>query len=259
MAALIRNLRRRHFDLVVDFHSFRETNLLAWLSGAAVRIGMKRYKAPYLAFCFNAPPVIEDKQLHVTEMFQKVVGDIPVSVRPGPPSFNAFAHTSGTLGRLSTERASTPTVVLFIDAPVLERIWPPERFAAVADFAIENLDAAVIVISSNQRPDLASRVQQASRNPNRLSLMTDLTVRQLAAVIASAALLVSNDTGPMHLGPAVGVPTLGLFSVGFPEHFRPTGRNDRYLRANPIEEIQTGEVIRAVEEMWATADRDLRR
>src|SRR3989449_10581265 len=73
---LVRDLRRRRFDLVIDFHSFRETNLLTWLSGAPVRIGMKRYKAPYLNFCFNRPPVIEDKSLHVAAMFEKAVETI---------------------------------------------------------------------------------------------------------------------------------------------------------------------------------------
>src|SRR5262249_62380752 len=88
---LVGEVRRRRFDLVIDFHSFRETNLLTWLSGAHVRIGMKRYRAPYLNFCFNRPPIAEDKSLHVAEMFQKVVETvIPVADAvnesgPSPP------------------------------------------------------------------------------------------------------------------------------------------------------------------------------
>jgi ADP-heptose:LPS heptosyltransferase len=71
-------------------------------------------------------------------------------------------------------------------------------------------------------------------------------------------LLISNDTGPMHIGPAVGVPTLGLFSVGYPVHFRPTGLSDRFLQANPIDGIEVHKVIETVTEMWVTACRDLR-
>src|SRR5262245_4652969 len=73
IAQLVGDIRKRAFDLVIDFHSFRETNLLAWLSGAPARMGMKRFKAPYLSFCFNQPPVLEDKSLHVAEMFRLVV------------------------------------------------------------------------------------------------------------------------------------------------------------------------------------------
>src|SRR5262249_1890593 len=144
-----------------------------------------------------------------------------------------------------------PRLVLYIDAPVRERIWPPEYFAKVADFAMEKFRARVAVISSNEGRPLAARVQAESRHSGELSVFTDVGIPQLAALIASSRLLVSNDTGPMHLGPALGVPTLALFSVGYPEHFRPTGPSDRFLRGSPIERIEVSKVIEATEQMWA--------
>src|SRR5206468_11782841 len=116
-----------------------------------------------------------------------------------------------------------------------------------------------LVFSGEEGSGLAERVRKESRIPARILTFTSVTIPELAALIASTQLLVSNDTGPMHLGPALGVPTLGLFSVGYPEHFRPTGPADRYLRGNPIQCIEVNEVIAAVGEMWATVDRDLRR
>ena len=256
MTRLVRDIRRRNFDIVIDFHSFRETNLLTGLSGASTRIGLKRYQAPYWGFCFNQPPILEDKSLHVLEMFQKVVE--AVTKRSG--SANVVAGFSPrpylVLSGVVRDRKK---LVLFVDAPVPDRIWPPERFAAVADFAIDALGATVVVISSSSGVDLARRVRESSRYPEAISTETDLTLPRLAATIASARVLVSNDTGPMHIGPAVGVPTLGLFSVGFPEHFRPVGPNDRYLRGEPIERIEVREVTAIVEQMWTTVDPDLRR
>jgi heptosyltransferase-1 len=254
MVSLVREVRRKQFDVVVDFHSFRETNLLAWLSGAPQRIGMKRYKAPYLTFCFTSPPVLEDKTLHVADMFQKVVDSIP-----SPSDSKEPPARRDALGRVRIAKAGHPTVALYIDAPVPERIWPPESFAAVADFVLERLGAEPIVISGNERPELARRVRLASRYPDRLSILDNLTLPELARVIASAHLLISNDTGPMHIGPAVGVPTLGLFSVGYPEHFRPIGVSDTVVRGNPIETIEVKNVIETVEQMWTIAGRDLPR
>ena len=250
MLTLVRDIRRRKFDLVIDFHSFRETNLLTWLSGSKAAVGMKRHLAPYWAFCFTRPPVLEDKRLHVADMFQKVVEGVI-----GRP-----ASKSGPILTLPESIGSKePSVTFYVDAPVPERVWPPEFFARLADYVIEKLDASVLVVSGKEGADLAGRVHKASLHPGKLSLYTDVTVPELAALIASSRLLVSNDTGPMHLGPAVGVPTLGLFSVGYPEHFRPIGPNDRFLRANPIEGIQVSQVIEAVGEMWTTADLNLRR
>lgn len=253
MASLLRNVRRQHFDVVVDFHSFRETNLLTLFSRAPLRLGMKRHKAPYWAFCFNRPPVAEDKTLHVAAMFQKVVASLPSGAIPA----NTSPAWSGVLGRVPVEKSNSPSIAFYVDAPVPERIWPPEQFAEVADYAIEKLRAAVVVISSKQNAELAQRVRSASRNRDRLSILTDLNLPGLVRVIASANLLISNDTGPMHIGPAVGVRTLGLFSVGYPEHFRPIGPDDKFLRANPIKEIRVRDVIDVMEEMWATADRGL--
>ncbi len=260
MSRLVREIKRQRFDLVVDFHSFRETNLLTWLSGAPVRIGMKRDRAAYLSFCFNRPPVLEDKSLHVAEMFQKIVDAVAESeheLKPRDYILGRKHYLEPVVASFSQRQVRT--VVLFVDAPVPERRWPPEHFAAVADFVIEHLHAAVIVISSKENSELADRVWKGSRNPATLSIFTDLTLSQLASVIASAHLLVSNDTGPMHIGPAFGVPTLGLFSVGYPEHFRPIGSHDRFLRANPIEGIKVQDVIKTVAEMWTTVDRGLLR
>jgi len=267
MTRLVREVRRRRFDLVIDFHSFRETNLLTWLSGAPVRIGMKRDKAPYLNFCFNRPPVIEDKSLHVAAMFEKAVE----TIIPLAEAVNKFSRATPLLqgGKwlcIPDELKhwacqighNASRVAFYIDAPVTERIWPPERFAAVADFAIERWAALPLVIASQQRPDLVERVKQASRNPNELRVFSDLTVPQVAALIASARVFISNDTGPMHIGPALGVRTLGLFSVGYPEHFRPIGPKDTFLKGNPIEKIETADVIAIAKEMWVTADPSLR-
>jgi ADP-heptose:LPS heptosyltransferase len=256
MMRLVRDVRQRKFDLLIDFHSFRETNLLAALSGAANRVGMKRYGAPYWGFCFNQPPVPEDKSLHVSEMFQTVVSGVAERVDPGHVVAGFSPRPSLVLPGIIRDEKK---LVLFVDAPVSDRIWLPERFASVADFAIETFGANVVVISSTSGVELARRVRQASRQPQNVTIETDLTLPRLASTIASARLLVSNDTGPMHIGPAVGVPTLGLFSVGLPEHFRPVGPNDRYLRGVPIERIEVRDVTASVEQMWTTADPGLRR
>jgi len=250
MSRLVRRIRREHFDLVVDFHGFRETNLLTWLSGAAVRIGMKRDRAPYLGFCFNRAPAPEDKSLHVAEMFQRVVQAAVAPARAPDFAGSAIAIPQDLKQWAAGAASAAPRLALYVDAPVPERIWPPASFAAVADFASANFAANVMVISGKSGTDLAQKVLAASRNPGRLKLFTDVTIPQMTALIASAQLLVSNDTGPMHIGPAAGVPTLGLFSVGYPEHFRPIGSGSRFLRGSSIENIAVTEVTAAAGEMW---------
>jgi heptosyltransferase-3 len=246
---LIGNVRRRRFDLVIDFLSFRETNLLTWMSGAAHRLGMKRCDRSYLSFCFNRPPVVEDKALHVADMFQRIVTAVAGNPAQAPPSCPLVL--SDSVRAWGSENApGLPIVSLYVGAPVPVRRWPADRFASVAGFAIERFGASVVVLAGEPESEIAESVRRLCRRPEKVSVFSRLTIPQLAALIARSRLLVSNDTGPMHLGPALAVPTLGIFSVGYPEHFRPLGEHSRFVRANPIGDVSAEAVMRQVEEMW---------
>jgi ADP-heptose:LPS heptosyltransferase len=107
-----------------------------------------------------------------------------------------------------------------------------------------------VVLAGAPESEIAENVRRLCRRQEKVSVFSDVSILQLAALIARSRVLVSNDTGPMHLGPALGIRTLGIFSVGYPEHFRPLGKHSRFLRANPIQNISAEAVMQQVEEMW---------
>jgi len=237
---VLREVRHRKFDLAIDFHGFRETNLLTWLSGSSKRIGLKRFGQSILSFCFNLPPVPEDKNIHAAEMFLKIVEQFGSSTLNAAP-----ALVVPEAGRRWV-RETLPGrlfAALYVDAPTPKRIWPADRFAAVADYIAGQLGLDVVTLSGPDGAALVNRIRDITNHPDRVCGFSDLTIPQLAAVVEAAKLWISNDTGPMHLGPVLGVPTLGLFSIGLPEHFRPTGIHDAYCLANPIENIRVEEVV----------------
>jgi ADP-heptose:LPS heptosyltransferase len=249
---LISDVRRHRFDAVIDFHGFRETSLIAWWSKAPQRWGLKRFDQSFLAFCFNRPPIVEDKSLHASESFLRLVR----SFAPGAtstPAREPLAIPSDALRWAEANLPSSPFVVLFTDAPVPERIWPLARFASLAEEIARKRGGSVVVVAKNK--DEAMKEWPAG-----VHVFAGLSIPQLCAVISKARMLVSNDTGPMHLGPAFNVPTVGIFSVGIPVHFRPTGAADRVVQGNPIETVSVGEVLSAVDQVWQPSDlRDLRR
>ena len=138
-----------------------------------------------------------------------------------------------------------PVLSLYVDAPVPERQWPEEDFAEVARFAAGKLGATVAVLAGG-----GGNLRPFSEIHDRVIALSNVSIPQLAAVIARSKLLISNDTGPMHLGPALGIPTLGLFSVGYPEHYRPLGERSRFLRAENIDDIGVGDVIEQIGHTW---------
>lgn len=243
MFRLVLDLRRRKFDVAVDFHGFRETSLLAWWSGAPVRWGLKRFDQSFFGFCFNRPPIVEDKNLHASEPFLAIARSVaPIAVAGTPP--RSLAIPPDALQWAKETLPADPFVALFVDAPVPERIWPLEKFARLANHIVKNLGCAVVVLGNSSHPF-----------GDHVKALSDLSIPRLAAVISRARMLVSNDTGPMHLGPALGIPTVGIFSVGIPTHFRPTGSLDQYVQGNPIEKVELDEVITATNQVWEVIGR----
>ncbi len=235
-----RDVRSRRFDIAIDFHGFRETGLIARWSGARQRMGLHRHDQPYWDWCFNLPPVLEDKGIHVSEMFLRVArGIVPSSPRvPGP----ALVVPNEAQEWARQNLPPVPYVALYVDAPVRERLWPKKRFMELARHVVERVQVPVVVLSGLDRGWAGSG--------EGVHALFGLPIPYLAAAIGAARILVSNDTGPMHLGPALGVPTLGIFSVGFPEHFRPTGVHDLFVQGNPIDLVKTEEVIEGVDRLW---------
>lgn len=239
------DVRSRHFDVALDFHGFRETSLIARWSGAPQRMGLRRFDQPYWGWCFNLPPVIEDKAAHVSEMFLRVARGFAPSA--GNSQGSALVIPNEARQWAKEKLPSSPYVALYVDAPVKERIWPKERYMAVARHIVGQMHVTVVLLSGVD-PGWAVSMEG-------VHVLFGLSITQLAAAIGAARMLVSNDTGPMHLGPALGVPTLGIFSVGLPQHFRPAGAHDLFVQGNPIEQVKTEEVIEAVDRLWTVTAR----
>ena len=256
MRGIIKKVRQQRFDLAIDFHGFRETNLLTWLSGSPKRLGLKRFDQSFLNFCFNLPPILEDKSIHASEVFMKVAERFGVR-KSSTASAMVVPESARQWARATL--SARPYAALYVDAPTSKRIWPPEHFASVVDHLVVQCGLQVVLISGTDGSQLLTRIQDASSSAEHIRAFSNLTIPQLAAIIQAADMWISNDTGPMHLGPILGVPTLGLFSIGLPEHFRPTGPYDRYVLANPIERITVKEVIENVEKLRSRERPDPRR
>jgi len=110
------------------------------------------------------------------------------------------------------------------------KLWENAKFAELADFLVDRY-AATVVFSGGpaDRPiveDIRSRMRARS-----LNLAGRTTLIELAALYEQAVCLVSTDTGPMHLGAAVGIPVVALFGPTAPWRTGPFGDGHRVIRA----------------------------
>src|SRR5262249_33657006 len=151
--------------------------LLTWWSGAPQRWGLKRFDQSFLGFCFNRPPVVEDKSLHASESFFRLVRSF-APVPTDMPQQTPLVVPSAALRWATETLPLSPFAVLFVDAPVPERIWPLERFAVVGEHITKAHGCTVVVVGRSSNL-LESRAEG-------IRMLSDLSIPNLTALISRA-------------------------------------------------------------------------
>jgi ADP-heptose:LPS heptosyltransferase len=105
-----------------------------------------------------------------------------------------------------------PIAVLHPGATDPRRRWPVEKFAAVGE-ALSSIGARVVVIGTKPEQDLAAGVVE-EMEAEALNFCERLSLGGLAGLLSQARVVVSNDTGPLHLAAAVGAATVGIYWCG---------------------------------------------
>jgi ADP-heptose:LPS heptosyltransferase len=117
-------------------------------------------------------------------------------------------------------------------APEVKR-WPEERYSELAaEMLREHPDARIVFIGVKAEREYVERVASRVGNPRAFSVAGELSLRELMALFAEASLVVSNDSGPMHLACLVDAPIVGLFFAETPTLYAPIGSNVRSVEPN---------------------------
>jgi len=226
------HLRRRKFDVVIDLFGNPRSALLTYLSGAHTRVGIDR---PGRGKLYTIR--IQDEKKPKTaigfhEQFLCALGIPSVTTRTEITLTDEERRAAARLLASLEERAPVgdmppPTVGMHVGATWPAKIWLPERFGELAQKVCSKLGAQVIFTAGPQDADVLARVRAAAGSSG--VAVPVLPLRELAAVISQCDVYVSNDAGPMHIGPAVGVPTIGLFGPGEEDIWFPYSRAEGHL------------------------------
>jgi heptosyltransferase-2 len=229
-------------EAVILPHSFRSARL-ARAAGIPVRYGYRGdFRAPLLAPAVRRPrgrrPQVEDYR----ELLEAMGVAPPASWTPrlelpaallarGRERLERARIPAAAPGRRAPGRA--PLVGLFPGAEWgRSKRWPWRRFADLATEIRRRLPGSrQIVVAGPSEVWLAVRVHEESGHLHPV-IGPDLDLAMLAAVLAHLDLLVSNDSGPMHLAAALGVPTIALFGPTDPRRTAPAGEGHRVLYRN---------------------------
>ena len=234
--------RRRKFDLAVLFQNAFEAAAIAFLSRVPARIAYATERRGALLTHPVASPVWKDERHEsfyylniVTELKRLLYGTS--SIETTEPRFDL--HVSEDRKRKALDlllehgaRENAP-LALLCPGSVNSRAkrWPAQRYAALADRLVES-GANVALIGSPGESDVTQEVCKHAQR--QLVVLTGkTTIAEATALISIADVLITNDTGPAHIGAALSTPTLVIFGPTNPLTTYPLSSNAEIIRRPP--------------------------
>jgi lipopolysaccharide heptosyltransferase I len=220
-------LRRQRYDAALDLQGLIKSAVWARLSGAKRVIGFHRTnlreKQAAMFYSEMIHPVttqhVITKNLMVLDNLGSVAGPPVMPIRTKPASsVDAAIRTAGGAKRY---------IVINPGAAWPNKRWPPERFGELASALKQTTGLSSLVTWGPKERDLADSVVAASRGAAQAAPATEIA--DLATLMRDAALVVSGDTGPLHIAAAMGTPLVGLYGPTWPQRNGPWDVKDEVL------------------------------
>ena len=232
---LARDLRRRHFDVAIDFHGGPRSAWLTWASRAPVRVG---YDIPGRTWMYTRV-VHRPRGLHprhsVENQWDLLRAVDPAIAATADPAIDRCEMPVDPAARASAARRLSAfgvpdearIIVLHVSAGNPFRRWPESAFAELAAGLVTREPSRWVVVTGGPSDRAAaSRVltdarARAGAAAGRLVDAEGLTLAELRALLDRAALFVGGDSGPLHIASTSNVPVVGLYGPTLPERSAP--------------------------------------
>ncbi len=218
-------LRRAHYDVALDLQGLLKSAVLARLSGAARVVGfpaeLLRERAARVFYTETAgdpEPHIIDKNLSMVRAIGVRMPDVEFPLEDRNPGIadEARSRLGLTVG--------TPFALINPGAAWPNKRWPPVYFAELSRELVKRHALRSLVLWGPGEQSLAEAVAVASDNTAAVSPPT--SVADLVSLSKAAALMISGDTGPLHIAAAAGTPIVGIFGPTDPMRNGPWAQDD---------------------------------
>ena len=223
-------LRRKKFDTAIILHPTNRIHIITALAGIPARIGFNK-KLGFL-LTKKIPHTKQFGEKHEMEYTLDVIR--AVGIRPShkvlyfPISRNICKKMEGYLGKTNVGGGGI-FVAINPSASCPSKRWPIDYFARLADELVERAGAKIILISAADDKIYASEMLGKMKHKEALDFSGRTTVAELGALLRHCSLLISNDSGPVHIAAAVGTPVISIFGrmdPGLsPTRWKPLGEN----------------------------------
>lgn len=225
--ALLTQVRRHDFDLVIDLHANPRSRLLSRLSGVSRVIRYRKRRMARMGMVYA--PSRDTPTRHTVDLYLDTLASLDItnserlpSLEVHPAARTAIAERLHALGVSEGQRI----LGLAPGASSPAKQWPATHFARLADECHKTTGVVVLLVGGLRDTETTGAVAAAMTAPC-IDWAGSIDLSLLPPVVARCHALVSNDSGPMHVATAVATPVVGLFGPTHPRlGFAPLGAQD---------------------------------
>lgn len=218
--SLIRRVRKRRYDLVIDLFGNPRSALVALTSGARERVG---FRFGWRTCCYTTVVEPRGGEVHNTEFNLDALRAAKIPVRSRTLTFPVGADAVRTADEffLNAGLEGRFVVALNPGGGWATKRWGTEHYARLGEMLSAEFGAAIVVIWGPGEEKVAAQIRDSMRAPAMLIPRTSL--KELAAIVRRCNLMVTNDSGPMHIASAMKTPIVAIFGPTNPQLQGPFG------------------------------------
>ncbi|MFH1777505.1 MAG: glycosyltransferase family 9 protein [Candidatus Omnitrophota bacterium] len=224
----IKQLRSKKFDLGIDLTTRDFFFLPAWLlcfSRAKITLGLDNFGRGFL---FNLKVRPDKRPKPLTKEVLHILDPLEISGLDNKPRVFLSENNKNYINELLDEQGIGENDILVCIHPggVFEtKYWTKDGYAKVAEYLFKQYQAKVFFIGSKQEAVRADEIiARIEKKP--VNLTGKISLGQVSALIAKCRLFIGNNSGPLHIAAALGIPTISFLGPSVPERWSPNEEKD---------------------------------
>lgn len=221
---VLRKVRAEKYDLILDLQGLFRTGILSWLSAGSRLVGVQDLREFAFGFYDHSVPR-PSFETHAVDWYLSVIRSLEVDTSKDfvwlPPRETAIQRVLERWPQFLTDQYA----VLVPSARWKNKRWPVEYFARLVQLSEKSSPALrFVVVGSGDDVSIGEEIKRAA--PGRVDNLAGCTdLPEMIEVIRFSKLVITNDTGPMHVAAALRKPTVSLFGPTHPARTGPYGQN----------------------------------
>lgn len=218
-----RALGAQSLDLLIDLQVYAKASLVTALAPAPVKLGFDRARARDLNWLVTTRRIPPHPPQHVQDQYLEFLTALGIpadpvgwELGPWPSERDRQQALVAPLGR--------PLATLVIGASHPEKEWPADRWAAVCDALVERWGLVPVLAGGSTERERATEREIAARARHRPHSTLGIPLRDLVMLLDASELVISLDTGPLHMAVALDRPVISLMGYNNPKRVGPYRR-----------------------------------